>query len=167
MAAAPFDGYPLIIQLKQGLFANLMLSTTYLMSGELAYTTDTNQLYISDSSSVYLIPIVQKAGLIVSLNTTSTPVASFTPTSTTGQQFRICWVLSCVTSSTPTLQVTFTDPKAGAQTITLYNSAMTNGNVAQGTYILLAKSTAPIAITGSDSLALGDIFATATIEQLQ
>jgi hypothetical protein len=111
-------------------------------------------------------PAIYASGLNVSLNTTSTPVCSYTPAAAGGGQFIISWVLSCKTSSTPNLKVTYTDPNAGAQTITLYNTAMTSNNVQQGTYSLVATSGAAIAVTGTDSIALGDIFASVTIAEV-
>jgi hypothetical protein len=116
------------------------------------------------TAGIGLVP-VYGAGLNVSLNTTSTAVASYTPAN--AGQFRVSWVLSCATSSTPTLTLTYTDTNGGAQTITLYNTAMTNGTVQQGTFNLESVSGTAIAITGSDSVALGDIFATVSIEKLQ
>ena len=91
----------------------------------------------------------------------------YTLTSATGQLFRISWNLSCVTNSTPTLTFTWTDPKAGAQSVTLYGAAMTGNTVQNGTYTIVAKSSAAVAVTGTDSVALGDIFASAQIEELQ
>lgn len=111
------------------------------------------------------LPPIFGAGLAVSLNTVSTAVCSYTPQS--NQHYRITWVLSCPTASTPTLTLTWTDPKCGAQSITLYNTAMGNNTVQTGSYSVYASTATAIAVTGSDSVALGDIFATATIEELQ
>ena len=113
------------------------------------------------------LPPIYGAGLLTSLGTASTTVASYTPTSSTGQSFEIKWRLSCVTASTPTLSLTYTDPKAGAQTITLYDTAMTAGSVASGSYPLVATSAAAITVAGLDSVAAGDIYATAEILQYQ
>ena len=113
------------------------------------------------------VPPIYGAGLNVSLGTTSTPVASYTPTSATGQRYIITWSLACKVASTPTLTLTYTDPNAGAQTITLYNTAMVTNAVANGTYPIVATSAAAIAIAGLDSVALGDIFASADIVRTQ
>ena len=109
------------------------------------------------------VPPIYAAGLLISLNTTSTVVCSYTPTSASGQHFRISWTLSCVTGSTPTLQVTFTDPKAGLQSIVLYNTAMLANTAQGGVFPLVATSAGAITVTGTDSVALGDIFATVEI----
>ena len=113
------------------------------------------------------LPPIYGAGLLTSLGTASTTVASYTPTSSTGQSFEIKWRLSCVTASTPTLSLTYTDPKAGAQTITLYNSAMSAGAVASGTYPLVATSAAAITVSGKDGTAADYIYATVEILQYQ
>ena len=115
----------------------------------------------------YGLTPVYAAGLLISLGTTSTDVASYTPTSATGQQFRISWSLACITASTPTLTLTWTDPKTGSQSFTLYNTAMLANTNADGVKNIVATNAASISITGLDSLAAGDIFATATIEELQ
>ncbi len=107
------------------------------------------------------------AGLLVSLGTTATTVTSYTPTSASGQFFVVKWSLACVTASTPTLTLSWTDPKAGAQSVTLFNSAMTANTTAQGVYVIAATSAAAITLSGSDSLAAGDIFASGTIVQEQ
>ena len=107
------------------------------------------------------------AGLLTSLGTASTTVASYTPTSSTGQSFEVKWRLSCVTASTPTLTLTYTDPKAGAQTITLYNSAMSASTVASGSYPLVATSAAAITVSGKDGAAADYIYATVEILQYQ
>lgn len=46
---------PFTIVLRQGTQADLNLSTTYLAKGELAYTTDTFQVYIGDGTNKLLI----------------------------------------------------------------------------------------------------------------
>ena len=112
-------------------------------------------------------PPIYGAGLLTSLGTTSTTVAAYTPTSSTGQSFEIKWRLSCVTASTPTLTLTYTDPKAGAQTITLYNSAMSASTVASGSYPLVATSAAAITVSGKDGTAADYIYATVEILQYQ
>jgi len=142
--------------------------SSMLRIGQPSASTPTGQIAFSmlGLSGLGLSPIYG-TGLIVSLGTTSTTVATYTPTSSTGSQFTIKWSLSCVTASTPTLTLTFTDPKAGAQTITLFNSAMTANSVAQGTYNLTATSAAAVLVAGLDSIAAGDVFASATIEQSQ
>lgn len=104
------------------------------------------------------------AGVLLNLNVASTPVCSYTPQSATGQIFRVSWALSCKTTSTPNLKLTYRDPQAGDQIITLYNTAMAGSTTKGGTIDIVAKSGADIAITGTDSVALGDIFASATIE---
>lgn len=113
------------------------------------------------------IPPIYGAGLLTSLGTTSATVASYTPTSSTGQSFEVKWRLSCVTASTPTLSLTYTDPKAGAQTITLYNSAMSASTVASGSYPLVATSAAAITVSGKDGTAADYIYATVEILQYQ
>ena len=117
-------------------------------------------------SGLGLAPIYG-AGLLVSLGTASTTVASYTPTSSTGQSFEVKWRLSCVTASTPTLSLTYTDPKAGAQTITLYNSAMSDSTVTSGSYPLVATSAAAITVSGKDGTAADYIYATVEILQYQ
>ncbi|WP_297027991.1 hypothetical protein, partial [Thermoplasma sp.] len=106
------------------------------------------------------------AGLLVSIATTATTITSYTPTSSTGQFFTVKWVLSATAAATPTLTLTFTDPKAGAQTITLYNTAMTANTVAQGTYVLVATSATAITVSALSTVA-SDIYASATISEEQ
>ena len=106
------------------------------------------------------------AGLLVSIGTTATTIATYTPTSSTGQFFVVKWVLSASAAATPTLTLTFTDPKAGAQTVTLYNTAMSADTVAQGTYVLVATSAAAITVSATASVA-GDIFGSVTIDEEQ
>ena len=103
------------------------------------------------------------AGLLISLNTTSTVVCSYTPGSSSGQSFTVKWRLSCATASTPDLKVTYTDPKAGLQSIVLYNTAMLANTAQGGVFPIVATNAGAITITGTDSVALGDIFATAEI----
>ena len=142
--------------------------SSMLRIGQPNASTPTGQIAFSmlGLSGLGLAPIYG-AGLLISLGTTSTTVATYTPTSSTGQSFEIKWRLSCVTASTPTLTLTYTDPKAGAQTITLYNTAMTADSVASGSYPLVATSAAAITVAGLDSVAAGDIYATAEILQYQ
>ena len=117
-------------------------------------------------SGLGLAPIYG-AGLLTSLGAASTTVASYTPTSSTGQSFEVKWRLSCATASTPTLTLSYTDPKAGAQTITLYNSAMSASTVASGSYPLVATSAAAITVSGKDGTAADYIYATVEILQYQ
>ena len=112
-------------------------------------------------------PPIYGAGLLTSLGTTSTTVASYTPTSSAGQSFEVKWRLSCVTASTPTLTLSYTDPKAGAQTITLYDSAMSASTVASGSYPLVATSAAAITVSGKNGTAADYIYATVEILQYQ
>ena len=121
--------------------------------------------YNNIATAAYGAPPIFGSGANVSLGTTSTAVASYTPAAT--GMFRVIWFLRCVTASTPTLTLTFTDEGANSQSITLFNSAMVGGTVQQGTYIARAASTAAVAVAGLDSIALGDIFASATIEEMQ
>ena len=103
------------------------------------------------------------AGLRVALGTASTPIASFTPAAV--GSFRVVWRLAAKAATTPTLTLTYTDPDAGAQTITLYSSAMSANGVASGVYPLVSGASA-IAVNGS-ALAADDIFATVEIIQSQ
>ena len=112
------------------------------------------------------LPPIYASGLLVSIGTTSTTIATYTPTSSTGQQFVIQWTLSAASATTPTCTATFTDPKAGAQTVTLFSSAMASGTVQQGSYSLVATSGS--AVTMSCSALVGSaIFGTASISQYQ
>lgn len=123
--------------------------------------------YTGVNTTGFGVPAIFGSAMNVSLGTGSTGVCSYTPNQSAGQHFVIHWTLSCKTSSTPNLQVTFTDPNAGSQTITLYNTAMTTNQVQQGTYSLVATNSSAVAITGTDSAALGDIYATACITEMQ
>lgn len=142
--------------------------SSMLRIGQPNAATPTGQIAFSmlGLSGLGLAPIYG-AGLLTSLGTTSTTVASYTPTSSTGQSFEVKWRLSCVTASTPTLSLTYTDPKAGAQTITLYNSAMSASTVASGSYPLVASSAAAITVSGKDGTAADYIYATVEILQYQ
>ena len=75
-------------------------------------------------------------------------------------------MLSAASATTPTLTVSWTDPKAGAQTVTLFNSAMAASSVQSGVYPLVATSAAAITVPAS-ALVAADIFATATVSQEQ
>ncbi|MDR3551231.1 MAG: hypothetical protein P4L31_07500 [Candidatus Babeliales bacterium] len=130
----------------------------------LAGTDGTTETFLGVSGT---IPVIVGNGLNVSLNTTSTAIASHTPASSTGSQYVVNWNLSCKTSSTPTLTLTYTDPNAGAQTITLYNTAMISNTVTGGSYVIVATSGSTVSLTGTDGTALGDIFASATIKKEQ
>lgn len=110
------------------------------------------------------VPAIFGAGLGVSLGTTSTAVCSYS--GATGM-YLVKWVLSCKTSSTPNLTLTYTDPQAGAQTVTLYNSAMVGGAVENGVYPIWAATGTAIAVAGTDSVAAGDIYASAVIAEVQ
>jgi hypothetical protein len=152
------------IQADQGIY--LDAGTSIYLNAPVIFQ-DTITSYNNTSLVALGVPILIGAGLRVSLGTSSTSIASYTPTSSTGQNFIINWSLSCKTSSTPTLTLTYTDPDAGTQSITLYNTAMTANQVVSGTITIVAKSSAAIAIHGTDSVASGDIYATATIKQEQ
>ena len=103
------------------------------------------------------------AGLRVALGTSSAAVASYTPGAT--GSFRIVWRLAAKAATTPTLTLTYTDPDAGAQTITLYSTAMPANGVASGVYPLVSGASA-ITVSGS-ALVAGDIIATVEIIQSQ
>jgi hypothetical protein len=45
------DDRPFRIQLKQGTQSNMLLSTTYLIEGEMVFTTDTLGVFIADGSN--------------------------------------------------------------------------------------------------------------------
>ena len=106
---------------------------------------------------------IYSAGLRVALGTASTPIASFAPAAT--GSFTIRWRLAAKAATTPTLTLTYTDPDAGAQTITLYSSAMLANGVASGTYPFVSGASA-IAVSGS-ALVANDIIATVEIIQSQ
>lgn len=110
----------------------------------------------------YGLSPIYAAGLLISLGTTSTAVASYTPTSATGQSFTVKWRLSAAAATTPTLTLTWTDPKAGAQSVTLSSVAMAANTTAQGVLPVVATSAAAISVTGS-ALVAGDIFATVEV----
>lgn len=135
-----------------------------LISGGKATKIDSGGFYVYNNISAVGsgLPPIYAAGLLVSLGTTSTAVASYTPTSATGQSFHVQWRLSAAAATTPTLTLTWTDPKAGAQSVTLSSVAMAANTTAQGVLPVVATSAAAISVTGS-ALVAGDIFATVEV----
>jgi hypothetical protein len=142
--------------------------TNYIgMNGGGNVTTGAKFVQYNNISTVGLgLSPIYAAGLLISLGTSSTAVASYTPTSSTGQSFHVQWRLSASAATTPTLTLSWTDPKAGAQSVTLSSAAMAANTTAQGVFPLTATSAAAISVTGS-ALVAGDIFATAEIVQDQ
>ena len=134
------------------------------------FTIPSPSIWVRSSETINLqatgTPFITGAGLLFSIGTTSTTIATYTPTSATGQNFNIKWVLSAASATTPTLTVSWTDPKAGAQTVTLFSSAMTASSVQSGVYPLVATSASAITVSAS-ALIGADIFATATVSQEQ
>jgi flagellin-like protein len=95
------------------------------------------------------------------LTTSTVTIMTYTPGAT--ELLQLSWTLSCVTgSTTPTLKVTYTDPHAGAQTITLYNTAMATGATVSGTYNLVSTASA-ITVTASENTGSNRLFATVAI----
>jgi len=52
---ARFNDTSFVLLLKQGLYANLIKLTTLLLPGEMVYTTDTRQLFVSDGTNQMLV----------------------------------------------------------------------------------------------------------------
>jgi hypothetical protein len=110
-------------------------------------------------------PAIYGAGINVVLQTTTTVVTEYTPTTLVGQRYLVTWSASCSLAGTPTIQLNYTDPNGGAQTVTLFNSAMTAGQVANGVLAIVANNSSVIEISGLS--AAGDIFVSADIIQTQ
>ena len=106
---------------------------------------------------------IYAAALRTALGTSSATVATYTPGAV--GSFRVVWRLAAKAATTPTLTLTYTDPDAGAQTITLYDTAMAADGVAQGQFALVSAADA-ITVAGS-ALAASDIIATVEIIQSQ
>lgn len=106
---------------------------------------------------------IYAAALRTALGTTSANLATYTPGAV--GSFRVVWRLAAKAATTPTLTLTYTDPDAGAQTITLYDTAMAADGVAQGQFALVSAADA-ITVAGS-ALAASDIIATVEIIQSQ
>ena len=120
-------------------------------------------LSVSGIGSVDGVSPIRGAALRIALTTVAGTVATFTPSAV--GSLRVVWRLAAKAATTPTLTLTYTDPDAGAQTITLYNTAMAANGVASGVYPLVSGASA-IAVSGS-ALVAGDIIATVEIIQSQ
>ena len=88
------------ILLKKGLAANLVLATTHLQQGELAYTTDSKIVYITDASNIHrfvgaIVPYISKSGNYTlkaadyAVVFTATAMATLDSTLPVGTTFRI------------------------------------------------------------------------------
>jgi hypothetical protein len=103
-----------------------------------------------------------------SLGTTANEINTYTPTSATGQFFSVRLAISCKTTSTVTITISYTDPQAG--TITnqqIYSKALTGGTTDSLVWNFYATSASAIVVNGTDSLALGDAYVSGQVEQLQ
>ena len=101
-----------------------------------------------------------------SLNTSNTQIATYTPAST--GQFRCEIAISCKTTETVTIYISYVDPQAGTITTQqIFTSAMTGGTTASLTFNIWATTGDAITVYGKGGTALGDAYASCTIEQLQ
>lgn len=113
-----------------------------------------------------LVSIHGIVGLGVNLGTTPTTVSSYTPPVTGFYSVRIA--ISCKTTETVTLTISYADPQAGTITNqTIYSKALTGGTTDSLTFNVYAASGTIITVSGSGSVALGDAYASAQVERLQ
>ncbi len=153
---------PLVFNVPTGKFFSFRVNGTgQIEFGSLLLTYNGISVAGNGIPSIYGTP-----GLGVNLNTTATQICTYTPAATGFYSVRIA--ISCKTTSTVALTISYSDPQAGTITAQqIYSKALTGGTTDSVTFNVLAAGGTAITVNGTDSLALGDAYASGQVEELQ